>query len=120
MKKFVLTILLVLPVSFLHAGEADIIKVVVGRSTRLIFNFKVTVRHADTGWKHYADAFEILDMSGNLLAKRTLYHPHVKEQPFTRSITGVTIPLSIKRVMIRAHCSVHEFGGKVFIVDIRK
>ncbi len=104
----------------LYAGEADVIKVIFSRSFRTVFNFKVTVRHGDSGWKHYADAWEVLDMRGNLLAKRVLYHPHVDEQPFTRSLKDVKIPGSIKRVMIRAHCSVHEYGGKFVIVDIRK
>jgi hypothetical protein len=120
MKKLFLTILFLFTLSFLYAGEADVIKVTFSKSTRITFNFKVTLRHADTGWKHYADAWEVLDMSGNILAKRVLYHPHVDEQPFTRSITDVKIPLSIKRVMIRGHCSVHEYGGKIVIVDIRK
>lgn len=120
MKKLFFTLLFILSISYLHAGEADVIKVVFSQSSGTVFNFKVTIRHADTGWQHYADAFEIFDMSGDLLAKRTLYHPHVKEQPFTRSITDVSIPKSIKRVMIKAHCSVHEYGGKILIVDIRK
>ncbi len=120
MKKLFLTLLFILPASFLHAGETDVINVIFSRSSGTVFNFKVTIRHADTGWDHYADAFEIFDMSGALLAKRTLYHPHVKEQPFTRSITDVKIPESVKRVMIKAHCSVHEYGGKVIVVDIRK
>ncbi len=73
--------------------------------------FIVTVEHADEGWEHYADAFEVLDLDGNVLARRTLWHPHVDEQPFTRALQGVTIPDGIHEVIIRAHDSVHGYGG---------
>jgi len=43
-----------------------------------------TVRHADSGWKHYADAIEISTPEGVVLLTRVLAHPHVNEQPFTR------------------------------------
>ncbi len=120
MIKRLIIIITLFSTPLLYAGEADVLKVVFSQSSGIVFNFKVTIRHADTGWEHYADAWEVLDMRGNLLAKRVLYHPHVDERPFTRSITDVKIPASIKRVMIRAHCSVHEYGGKIAIVDIRK
>jgi hypothetical protein len=47
-----------------------------------VYRFSVTVRHADEGWDHYADRWEVLTSDGTLLATRTLYHPHVNEQPF--------------------------------------
>ena len=43
----------------------------------------VTVQHADTGWDHYADAWEVLAPDGTVLGTRTLLHPHTDEQPFT-------------------------------------
>ena len=52
----------------------------------------VTLSHPDTGWDHYADGWEVLDAAGNSLGLRTLLHPHVTEQPFTRSLSGVTVP----------------------------
>lgn len=82
------------------------------------FSFDVTVQHADEGWDHYADAFEILDPEGNILATRTLYHPHVNEQPFTRSIGNVEIPYGIDEVTVRAHDSVHEYGGAEIAVKV--
>ena len=75
-----------------------------------IWSFDVTVEHADEGWDHYADAFEILTTDGVVLGVRTLYHPHVDEQPFTRSLTGVEIPKGTEVVVIRAHDSVHGYG----------
>jgi hypothetical protein len=70
----------------------------------------VTVRHADAGWQHYANAWEILGPDGEVLATRTLHHPHVDEQPFTRTLDA-TIPLGIERVTIRARDSRHGLGG---------
>lgn len=45
----------------------------------------VTLSHPDTGWDHYANFWHVLDDKGNVLAERELVHPHVHEQPFTRS-----------------------------------
>ncbi len=100
------------------AGEADIVDVRVVRQEGNSYRFDVTLRHADAGWKHYADGWEVLGPDGKRLAKRTLFHPHVHEQPFTRSLSGVKIPPQIKEVIIRAHDSVHGFGGRVMRVTI--
>lgn len=82
------------------------------------FSFEVTVQHADEGWDHYADAFEVLDPEGNVLATRTLFHPHVNEQPFKRSLDNVTIPYSIDEVTVRARDSVHGYGGAEITVSV--
>lgn len=66
------------------------------------WRFDVTLSHADTGWDDYADAWRILDMDGNQLAIRELAHPHVNEQPFTRSLSGVRLPEGTTRVQIQA------------------
>ncbi|MBF9028880.1 hypothetical protein HKCCE3408_00610 [Rhodobacterales bacterium HKCCE3408] len=49
-------------------------------------SLSVTLTHPDTGWDHYADAWEVLDAGGESLGVRDLTHPHVEEQPFTRSL----------------------------------
>jgi hypothetical protein len=100
------------------AGEADVVEVVVSANDRGGYNFAVTVAHGDTGWDHYADRWEILDGDGNILGTRTLHHPHVNEQPFTRSLSAVEIPDHVKEVTVRARDSVHEYGGKVVSVDL--
>lgn len=69
------------------------------------WKFKVTIRHDDTGWDHYADAWEVLAEDGTVLATRTLHHPHVDEQPFTRSLHQVMLPDGTRRVFVRARCS---------------
>jgi len=101
-----------------YAGEADIVDVRVRMTGKDTFSFDVTVRHADEGWKHYADKWDVVAPDGTVLGTRTLYHPHVDEQPFTRSLSGVKIPGSIKEVTVRAHDSVHGYGGKTLIVAV--
>lgn len=52
----------------------------------------VTLSHRDTGWQDYADGWEVLDAAGTRLGLRVLVHPHVNEQPFTRSLTLEALP----------------------------
>lgn len=93
------------------AGEADAIDAQISRAANGTYRFDVTLRHADEGWDHYADAWEVLSPDGTVLGTRTLLHPHVDEQPFTRSLSGVEIPEGVSEVRIRAHDSVHGYGG---------
>ena len=109
---------LLLAASPAQAGEADVENVNVTMTGEGVYRFDVTVRHADKGWKHYADKWDIVAPDGSVLGTRTLYHPHVDEQPFTRSLSGVKIPAAVREVTIRAHDSVHEYGGKMITVEI--
>ncbi len=113
MKSLVLLILFTLCAFPLYAGEADVLKVEVSKEAGRSFSFTVTLQHADEGWNHYADRWEVLAPDGRVLATRTLYHPHVDEQPFTRSLAGVDVPAGLATVKVRAHDSVHEYGGRV-------
>lgn len=101
------------------AGEADVVAVEFSVGADGRFSFDVTVAHADDGWSHYADRFEILDLEGNLLGTRVLLHPHDEELPFTRSLTGVEIPGQVFEVIVRAHDNVHGFGGAELRLPIR-
>ena len=99
-----------------YAGKADVIGVTVKKIGEHTYQFSVTVSHNDEGWKHYADKWDIVAPDGRILGTRTLYHPHVDEQPFTRSLSGMKIPKGISTVTIRAHDLVHGYGGKVVSV----
>lgn len=79
----------------------------------------VTLKHADTGWDHYADAWRVVLPTGKIVATRTLAHPHVNEQPFTRSLT-VNIPPNIKRVYIEARDNVHGWSKQRLEVDLTR
>ena len=99
-----------------YAGEADVVEVDIKKTADNTYFFKVTVRHADEGWDHYANKWDVVAPDGTVLGTRTLYHPHVDEQPFTRSLSDVKIQEPISEVTVRAHDSVHEYGGKTVTV----
>jgi len=82
------------------------------------WRFDVTLRHADTGWDHYADGWEVLAPDGTSLGMRVLAHPHVNEQPFTRSLGGVEIPASLDHVVIRARDNVDGWMEQTFRFDL--
>ncbi len=100
------------------AGEADVTAVRASAGGNGTFTFHVTVKHADTGWDHYADKWDVVGPDGKILGTRVLYHPHVEEQPFTRSLSGVRIPAGVTKVIVRAHDKVHAYGGKEFEVAL--
>jgi len=102
------------------AGEADVIDVTVNCRNDSVCDFSVTVRHADDGWDHYADGWEVRTLDGEILAVRELLHPHDDEQPFTRSLNGVKIPDGVNEVVIRARDSVHEYGGREITVKLQR
>jgi hypothetical protein len=107
---------LIVPRAF--AGEADVVEARIVPEASGTYRFDVTVRHDDEGWGHYADGWEIVASDGSVLATRTLLHPHVDEQPFTRSLSGVELPQGISEVTIRAHDKVHGYGGEEVAVPI--
>ena len=99
--------------------EADVVSVDAICHNGSTCDFNVTVRHADEGWDHYADRWEVRTLDGKRLAIRELAHPHVNEQPFTRSLMSVRIPDSVTEVIVRARDSVHGYGGKEVTVQLR-
>ena len=109
-----------LPPAQARAGEADVLAARAWCNARSVCRFAVRVRHADEGWDHYANRWEVLGPDGQVLATRVLRHPHVDEQPFTRTLEGVEIPDDVARVTIRASDSVHGTGGKEVEVTIQR
>ena len=83
------------------------------------WRFDVTISHPDTGWDHYADGWRVLDMNGNELGMRVLHHPHVEEQPFTRSLSGVRIPEGSKQVQIQARDTPAGWNDSATKVNLR-
>jgi hypothetical protein len=80
--------------------------------------FQVTVASADTGWEKYADAWEVRAPTGEVLGARELAHPHVDEQPFTRSLSGVVIPDGVGEVTVAARDSVEGFCGETVTIAL--
>ena len=100
------------------AGEADVVGVRMAQNGET-YRFSVTVRHADAGWDHYADKWEVVTPDGKVIDTRVLAHPHDNEQPFTRSLGGVRIPAGLATVRVRAHDKVHDYGGREMEIDMK-
>jgi len=101
------------------ADDAAITDVKITPAGDGVYQVSVTLKHADTGWDHYANRWDVLDEDGNILGSRVLAHPHVNEQPFTRSLR-VEIPASVKVVTIVAADSVHGDNEETVAVEVPK
>ena len=101
--KIYISIVITLFISFVsHASEVEIVSVNAECDKARQCIFRVELRHADTGWDHYANRWQVMSPDGKVLVTRVLHHPHVNEQPFTRSSSRVTIADNIKQVIIKA------------------
>jgi hypothetical protein len=69
------------------------------------WTISVSLQHPDTGWDHYASGWQVLTPDGTVIGYRELTHPHVDEQPFTRSLSGVKIPGGLREVLIQPRCT---------------
>ena len=93
-----------------HAGEVSIEDATFERGADQRWQAAVTLRHADEGWEHYADAWRVVGADGTVFGTRTLFHPHVDEQPFTRSLSGIAIPPGVREIWVEAHDNVHGWS----------
>lgn len=106
-------------------GHADVLFVRAVQAEDGTWTFHVTVRSPDTGWDNYADGWDVVTPDGRVLkAKpddpftRLLLHPHVDEQPFTRSQSGLRVPPEVTQVTVRAHQKPLGYGGREVVVDL--
>jgi len=104
----------------LHAGEADVIDARAEWLQDGRLRVAATLRHEDEGWDHYADRFEVLNADGTVLAMRELAHPHVHEQPFTRSTGAFDVPADTAVLTVRARDTRHGFGGAEFELELKR
>ncbi len=102
------------------AGDVEIVHAGFRHSGGGNWSVDVTLRHADSGWDHYADAWRVAAGNGKVLGTRTLYHPHENEQPFTRSLGGVAIPADMATVYVEAHDKVHGWSPQRVQVNLEK
>ncbi len=109
---------LILMASTALAGKADVLDATIESTGDATWRVEATVRHADEGWDHYADAWQVVGPDGGVLATRELHHPHESEQPFTRALTGVRIPEAVERIEVRARDSVHGHGRETVTIDV--
>lgn len=113
-----------LVVTFLLAAQAALADNAVIKNVRVsqsggLWTFDVTISHGDSGWEHFADAWRILDSSGNQIAIRELIHPHVDEQPLTRSLSGVALPAGITEVGVQVRDTVAGWSPDIKKVKLK-
>jgi hypothetical protein len=94
------------------ADDADVLSAEATAESAGTWRFAVTVSHPDGGWD------QVVAPDGRVLGTRVLAHPHVNEQPFTRSLGGIAVPAELREVVIRAHCSVDGDGGRSVLVTL--
>jgi hypothetical protein len=106
-------------------GNADVLHAKAVQAADDTWTFHVTVRHPDIGWDDYADGWDVLTPDGTVLKPdpdspftRLLLHPHMEEQPFTRSQSAIVIPSDVTQVRVRAHDLVDGYGGREVLVDL--
>jgi len=111
-----LAVLLLYP-TLVMAGDVEIKRVELrSNNGGEEWTFYVTLKHDDTGWDHYADAWRIVDDEGKVIGKRVLYHPHEHEQPFTRSLSGVKLAEDAI-IYVEAHDKVHGWSKDRVKID---
>jgi hypothetical protein len=101
------------------AGDVEIVNTRFELQSSGSWHISTTLKHDDSGWDHYADAWRVVNVKGEVLGTRTLFHPHENEQPFTRSDT-VNIPEGVKIVYVEAHDKVHGWAKQRVRVDLNK
>ncbi len=108
-------------------GNADVLNVEANENSNGTWTFRVSVEHPDTGWEDYADGWDVILPNGKVIKPnsteaftKTLWHPHIEEQPFTRSQSNIVIPPEVDSVTVRAHDIRDGFGGKTLTVNLKR
>lgn len=113
-----LTLCLALALPGAAVAEPPKVVAATAMQTGETWSFDVSLSHPDTGWEHYADAWQIETAVGTVLGIRELAHPHVEEQPFTRSLSGVRLPGGLYEVLIRPRCIVDGWAEEAFVLRL--
>lgn len=82
------------------------------------WTFAVTLSSPYDGPDRYADAWRVVAPDGTVLGERSLLHHHANEQPFTRSLSGVTIGTDVDTVTIEGRDQRYGYGGGTLTIDL--
>lgn len=106
-------------------GDADVTSVFAREEKDGKWTFHVSVQHEDVNWEDYADGWDVVLPGGVILQPdrfhqftKYIRHPHVDEQPFTRTQKEIEIPEGVDTVTVRAHDKKDGWGGKEVEVDL--
>ena len=111
-------LLTIVSTNIANANDVEVVDVKAIQSKDKTWRFSVTLKHDDEGWDHYANEWQVIAPDDKILATRTLYHPHVDEQPFTRGTQGVKISDDIKTVRIIAKDTVHGLSKNAVELEL--
>ncbi len=106
-------------VTTVNANEVEVVDVKIHQQNDKTWTFAVTLKHDDKGWDHYANEWQVIGADNKIFGTRTLYHPHVNEQPFTRNLSGVKIPTDIKTIRVIAKDTVHGLSHKAAEINLQ-
>jgi len=96
----------------------DVVEVNVRSTGDDRFTFQVTLSSPYDTPQRYADAFRVMTANDTTLGVRELLHDHASEQPFTRSLTGVSIPSDIRQVIVQGRDQQYGYGGDTMTVNL--
>jgi hypothetical protein len=82
------------------------------------FDFDVTLSSPYDTAERYADGFRAVSASGLVYGERRLAHDHADEQPFTRDLPNIKIPVGISSVIIQGRDKRFGYGGKSMTVAL--
>ncbi len=82
------------------------------------FTVAVTLSSPYDSPERYADAWRVLSDDGTVLGVRELLHDHANEQPFTRTLSGVSIPADVDEVTVQGRDQVSGWGGATLTVGV--
>ena len=111
-------VVLILSSCSVFAGDVSVLAVQLRNMGDGRWSASVTLEHADSGWQHYADAWRVVSEDGTVYGTRTLFHPHESEQPFTRGLSDIEIPLTVNTIYIEAHDKVHGWSEQRFEIRL--
>jgi len=118
MNRLIVSLGLLLMVNTVSAGQVEIISVKLTKQAPM-WRVAITLRHADSGWDHYADGWRIVQSETNkVLGTKTLL-PHAKEQPFS-SAMKVNIPDNVKHIYVEARDNIHGWSKQRVNVNMQK
>jgi len=91
----------------------DVVDVRVEASGVNRFDFDVTISSPYDSPQRYADAFRVMSsLAGQSFGERKLQHDHAGEQPFTRDLYGILIPVGVRIVVVQARDQKNGYGGR--------
>jgi hypothetical protein len=96
----------------------DVVAVELTDAGDRVFTVAVTLSSPYDSPERYADAWRVMSSDGTVLGIRELLHDHASEQPFTRTLSGVSIPADVDEVTVQGRDQVSGWGGATVTVGI--